>query len=199
MLVALNRHDTHLLAQMLFLLVLLASFLNLTQGCASSVDPALLTVQPVPANRPIPKQSQVPVNPDFGKDNRDNTRENTTESTNQGVSSGNSTATPRTTPRRRRREVKHSEVTVVFNLNYDPTTKKTNLQKLRSLRTKLDEYAEANVVRENVTEENGKFAIVYTVLGVDCGKVHQIIRNEESIMNFITDVKCSDKQEIKTF
>ncbi|ETN82543.1 hypothetical protein NECAME_17682, partial [Necator americanus] len=88
------------------------------------------------------------------------------------------TPTPTTTPTaatagRRKREVESVEVTVLTKMNYDPEMNDSHMQELSAM---FSDYAQTSgitfnedLVDETVKNEDGKFAVVYTVLGADCG------------------------------
>ncbi|ETN69568.1 hypothetical protein NECAME_19461, partial [Necator americanus] len=112
------------------------------------------------------------------------------------------TTPPTTTGGSRKREVESVEVTVLTKMNYDPEMNDSHMQELSAM---FSDYAEnsgitfnEDLVDETVKNEDGKFAVVYTVLGADCGVVDKFARGAKSNFNFITriKVKCGGQPEI---
>ncbi|KAK6745751.1 hypothetical protein RB195_012084 [Necator americanus] len=113
------------------------------------------------------------------------------------------TTTPPTTVNgRRKREVESVEVTVLTKMNYDPEMNDSHMQELSAM---FSDYAQTSgitfnedLVDETVKNEDGKFAVVYTVLGADCGAVNNFARQAKSDANFITRivVKCGAQPEL---
>ncbi|KAK6745754.1 hypothetical protein RB195_012085 [Necator americanus] len=109
---------------------------------------------------------------------------------------------PPATAGKRKREVESVEVTVLTKMNYDPEMNDSHMQELSAM---FSDYAQTSgitfnedLVDETVKNEDGKFAVVYTVLGADCGVVDKFARGAKSNFNFITriKVKCGGQPEI---
>ncbi|CAJ0597276.1 unnamed protein product [Cylicocyclus nassatus] len=96
----------------------------------------------------------------------------------------------------KKREVTKVEVTVITNQKYDPLLNDSHLQVFRML---LNDYLKVNgitynkdLVREQVKNEGGNFAVRYTVLGGDCARIKYLVANGERHAEFIENVivKC---------
>ncbi|KHJ79185.1 hypothetical protein OESDEN_21175, partial [Oesophagostomum dentatum] len=110
-------------------------------------------------------------------------------------SQGNSTT-------KRKRAVEEIKITLVSNQVFDPARNDNHLQVFKAL---MDDYIKtkgvsysSGLVKEQITNDNGMFAILYTVMGYDCDGVTNFVREGKASTNFITaaKVKCEDRPEI---
>ncbi|EYB81765.1 hypothetical protein Y032_0374g205 [Ancylostoma ceylanicum] len=100
-----------------------------------------------------------------------------------------------------KREVEEVHVTVVTNQKYNPSL---NDEHLRTMRALLSDYSKSkgivynrDLVNEAMTNVNGNFAVVYSVLGADCDQVNNFAHDAKRQASFIThtEVKCGGKTE----
>ncbi|VDM82331.1 unnamed protein product [Strongylus vulgaris] len=54
-----------------------------------------------------------------------------------------------------------------------------------------------DLVQEKAVNVDGKFAVLYTLLGYECDRVNNFVHDAKSEANFVTDikVKCGGKPE----
>ncbi|KHJ89495.1 hypothetical protein OESDEN_10676 [Oesophagostomum dentatum] len=130
----------------------------------------------------------------------------------QPPSGGGATALPggagagQTTPKNttnKKREADQVKLTVVSNQVFNPSMNGNHLQVFRAL---VDDYFKTkqmtynkDLVTETVKNEDGKFAVVYDILGSDCETVKNFVREGKGSTNFVTamKLKCGDQTEME--
>ncbi|VDM80705.1 unnamed protein product [Strongylus vulgaris] len=101
----------------------------------------------------------------------------------------------------RKREVESVEVMVVSNQKYDPSMNDSHMKVFKSL---VNDYVKSkgvtynkDLVHDKAINVDGKFAVLYTLLGYDCNRVNNFVHGAKGEANFVTDirVKCQGKPE----